>query len=106
MFRLSRRAFALLVIFGLTLAVTNTGQAQKTSKYPVEPPRVALTTRVAQPYSRKPSKEALAWADGELKKMSLDEKIGQLISIGINAKYLNEESDEFKEIRRQVEQNH
>ncbi|HZT60587.1 MAG TPA: glycoside hydrolase family 3 N-terminal domain-containing protein [Pyrinomonadaceae bacterium] len=57
-------------------------------------------------YNRKPSKEALAWADSELKKMTLDEKIGQLISIGINAKYLNEESDEFKEIRRQVEQNH
>jgi beta-N-acetylhexosaminidase len=102
----TRSAFALLVIFGLTLAVTSTGQAQKKSKYPVEPRRVTLVTAVGQPYSRKPSKEALAWADGELKKMSLDEKIGQLISIGINAKYLNEESDEFKEIRRQVEQNH
>src|ERR671938_451763 len=38
--------------------------------------------------------------------LTLDEKIGQLISIGINAKFLNQESDEFKELRRQVEQNH
>ena len=104
--RLRRITLALLASFALILSVVDTGQAQKKSKYPVEPRRVTLTTTVGQPYSRKPSKEALAWADAELKKMTLDEKIGQLISIGINAKYLNEESGEFKEIRRQVEQNH
>jgi beta-N-acetylhexosaminidase len=57
-------------------------------------------------YPRRPSKEALKWADEELKKMSLDEKIGQLISIGVNATFLNRESDAYKAIRRQVEENH
>ncbi len=38
--------------------------------------------------------------------MSLDEKIGQLISIGVNATFLNRESDAYKTIRRQVEENH
>src|SRR5918911_2331745 len=57
-------------------------------------------------YPRHPSKDALKWADSELKKMSLDEKIGQLISIGINASFLNQESDAYKSIRRQVEGNH
>ncbi|HKR00076.1 MAG TPA: glycoside hydrolase family 3 N-terminal domain-containing protein, partial [Pyrinomonadaceae bacterium] len=57
-------------------------------------------------YPRRPTKDALKWADGELKKMSLDEKIGQLISIGINATFLNRESDAFKAIRRQVEEKH
>jgi beta-N-acetylhexosaminidase len=38
--------------------------------------------------------------------MSLAEKTGQLISIGINARFLNQESDEYKALRRQVEQNH
>src|SRR5919202_6848987 len=71
-----------------------------------EPPIVSLKLKVATPYPRRPTKEALKWADAELKKMSLDEKIGQLISVGINARFLNEESDEFKELRRQVEQNH
>ena len=33
-------------------------------------------------YSRKPSSEALQWADKQLRQMSLDEKIGQL---GIHA---------------------
>src|SRR5918911_1184047 len=57
-------------------------------------------------YPRHPSKDALKWADSELKKMSLDEKIGQLISIGVNATLLNQESDAYKSIRHQVEDNH
>ena len=58
------------------------------------------------PYHRQPSKKALAWADRELRRMTLDEKIGQMIAVGINATFLNQESAEFKELRRQVEQNH
>lgn len=38
--------------------------------------------------------------------MTLDEKIGQLISVGVNATFLNQESEAFRELRRQVEQNH
>src|SRR2546423_12370996 len=77
---------------------------------PNGPPTVVLSAKVlpwhASPYSRRPSKDALKWADAELKRMTLDEKAGQLISGGINARFLNEGSDEFKELRRQVEQNH
>src|ERR1041384_1666023 len=56
------------------------------------------------PYHRQPSKKALAWADRELRRMTLDEKIGQMIAVGINATFLNQESAEFKELRRQAEQ--
>ncbi len=38
--------------------------------------------------------------------MSLDEKIGQLICVGINATFLNQDSDGFKALRHQVEDNH
>jgi beta-N-acetylhexosaminidase len=73
-------------------------------------PTVALEAKIlspkAAPYSRTPSRAALRWADAELKKMSLEEKIGQLISVGINARFENQESDDFKELRRQVEKNH
>jgi beta-N-acetylhexosaminidase len=106
-FRFSRRALSLLVGIALTLTIASSGRTQKKSGFKWhEPPIVSLDVVVRRPYKRKPSKEALAWADSELKKMTLDEKIGQLISIGINATYLNEESGEFKELRRQVEQNH
>jgi beta-N-acetylhexosaminidase len=60
----------------------------------------------AKPYSRKPSKDALKWADKELKRMSLEEKIGQLLSVGINATFLNQDSEAFKALRHQVVDNH
>jgi beta-N-acetylhexosaminidase len=75
-------------------------------------PLIAITnanTAVAnspKPYSRKPSKEALKWADTELKKMSLDEKIGQLIYVGVNATFLNQDSEAFQALRHQVVDNH
>jgi len=59
-----------------------------------------------KPYSRKPSPEALQWADKELKHMTLDEKIGQLIAVGINATFLNQDSEAFKALRHQIVDNH
>src|SRR5436190_9705433 len=59
-----------------------------------------------KPYSSKPSSDALKWADKELQRMSLDEKIGQLISVGINATFLNQDSEAFKALRHQVVDNH
>lgn len=38
--------------------------------------------------------------------MSLDEKIGQLIAVGVNATFLNQDSEAFKAIRHQVVDNH
>ena len=102
----SRPALALLAVFALTLTSVNAGLAQNRAEFCCEPRGVVLDASVTQPYTRQPSKDALRWADAELKRMTLDEKTGQLISIGINARFLNEESDEFKELRRQVEQNH
>src|SRR5690242_18806218 len=59
-----------------------------------------------KPYSRRPSTNAVKWADKELKRMSLDEKIGQLISVGINATFLNQDSEAFKALRHQIVDNH
>ena len=59
-----------------------------------------------KPYSAKPTKDALKWADKELRRMSLDEKIGQLICVAVNATFLNQDSDAFKALRHQIEDNH
>ncbi len=53
----------------------------------------------------RPSKKAENWADKQLKKMTLDEKVGQLVHIGINARFLNQESPEFQALKRQVVEN-
>ena len=66
----------------------------------------AQSNTAAKPFPRQPSKDALRWADAQLKKMSSDEKIGQLIAIGYNARFLNQESADFRELRRQVTENH
>lgn len=38
--------------------------------------------------------------------MSLEEKTGQLISIGVNATFLNQDSDGYRALKHQVEDNH
>ena len=58
-----------------------------------------------KPFKRNPSSAALKWADKELGRMSLDEKIGQLISVGINATFLNQDSEAFRALRHQIEDN-
>ncbi|MEA2175659.1 MAG: beta-N-acetylhexosaminidase [Blastocatellia bacterium] len=57
------------------------------------------------PYPAKPSAGALKWANKELARMSLDEKIGQLISVGVNATFLNQDSEAFRALRKQVQEN-
>lgn len=61
---------------------------------------------VFKPYRRRASREALRWADGELRRMTLEEKVGQLLAVGVNATFMSQESKAFNELRRQVEQNH
>ena len=58
-----------------------------------------------KPYKREPSSAALKWANEELRRMSLDEKIGQLISVGVNATFLNQDSEAFRTLKRHIEEN-
>ena len=66
----------------------------------------AASSNAPKSYPAQPSPAALKWADKELKRMTVDQKIGQLISVAVNATFLNRDSDAFKELKRQVEQNH
>src|SRR5713226_5701424 len=68
--------------------------------------RARTAEQKPRPFRRQPSPEALKWANQQLGKMSLDEKIGQLISVGVNATFLNQDSDAFKALRHQVVDNH
>ena len=52
-----------------------------------------------------PSKKSWEWADKTLKKMSTDEKVGQLIHVGINARFANQDSWFFKDLKRHVVDN-
>src|SRR5215470_2360059 len=58
-----------------------------------------------RPFKREPSSKALKWANDQLRKMSLEEKIGQLISVGVNATFLNQDSDAYRALKHQIEDN-
>jgi beta-N-acetylhexosaminidase len=79
------------VVLLLTLLATSALPANET-------PKVAA-------FKRDPSAAALKWANEELRKMSLEEKVGQLISVGVNATFLNQESDAYRTLKRHVEEN-
>ena len=59
----------------------------------------------ASPYKREPSARALKWANDELRKMSLEEKIGQLLSVGVNATFLNQDSEAYRTLKHHIEDN-
>src|ERR1041384_6048170 len=54
-------------------------------------------------FKRDPSSKALKWANEQLRKMSLEEKIGQLISVGVNATFLNQDSDAYRMLKHYIE---
>src|SRR5947207_5207226 len=58
-----------------------------------------------RPFKREPSEKALKWANEQLRKMSLEEKIGQLISVGLNATFLNQDSDAYRTLKHHIEDN-
>ncbi len=55
--------------------------------------------------SFEPSQKSWKEAEKTLKKMSPEEKVGQLVHIGINAKFANQDSDYFQDLKRQVTEN-
>ena len=52
-----------------------------------------------------PSKKSWDFAAKTVKKMTVDEKVGQLVHVGLNARFANQESAFFKDIRRHVVDN-
>jgi beta-N-acetylhexosaminidase len=64
----------------------------------------SLAPAAAQTPAKKlePSEKAWKFADKMLKKMSVEEKVGQLVHVGINARFANQDSDYFRELKRNV----
>jgi beta-N-acetylhexosaminidase len=93
------RSTALVLVFVLCTGPAGLGRT-------IGVARAATFNISPKPYSRHPSGEAQKWADKELKRMSLDEKIGQLVAVGLNATYLNQDSEAFKDLRHQIVDNH
>src|SRR5256714_2940638 len=101
-----KRSTTLITLALISALMLTTITGLGASAAPSPPSNNSATESRPRPYSRQPSNEALKWADKQLKQMSLDEKIGQLISVGVNATFLNQDSEAFKALRHQVVDNH
>ena len=110
--RARRFSFALLLasMVVVPLAPLTQHTSAQTTAFPKRrvPGRAqrAISTSQVKPYSAKPTRDALKWANKQLRQMTLEEKVGQLISVGINATFLNQDSDAFKSLRHHVVDNH
>ena len=103
-----RRVTTLATALALVLISMPSGRARAeddTARLDLAPRPSAALEKI-KPFRRQPSQESLKWANRQLGRMSLDEKIGQLISVGLNATFLNQDSEAFKALRHQVLDNH
>jgi beta-N-acetylhexosaminidase len=103
---LTRSATGLIVLVALTVVPAQSQLSQLNfvnSNFTISARDPAAKVR---PFSVQPTRDALKWADRELRRMSIDEKIGQLICIAVNGTFLNQDSDAFRALKHQVEDNH
>src|SRR5258706_3636565 len=106
----TRKLYRLITAIVMAALALHTSSlvAQKATQVEPQPAFSKATFRenTIRPYSRHPSPAALKWAGKELKRMSLDETIGQLFAVGLNATFLNQNSEAFKDLRHQIVDNH
>ena len=87
-------ALLLAFVFTTTLVVFAVGPADQTPS--------AKQARLEKQAAEKRQKDADLWVARTMAKMTLDEKVGQLIFSSINASYLSTDSDEFERLRHLV----
>ncbi|MBK9156521.1 MAG: glycoside hydrolase family 3 C-terminal domain-containing protein [Chloracidobacterium sp.] len=61
--------------------------------------------RIPQSQRLEPSKKSWDQAAKLVRKMTVDEKVGQLVHVGINARFANQQSPFFKDLQRHVVEN-
>jgi beta-N-acetylhexosaminidase len=76
------------------LSMATTGSTQKSTRAP------------AAPTAAKLSPEGQRWVSETLQSMSLDEKIGQLFAVWAYGSFLSTESQDYKDLLRDVEEKH
>jgi beta-N-acetylhexosaminidase len=95
MFKFTRVCSLVLALSLTTGLVIRPAQTQDNSK---KLPKFAA-------FKRDPSAAAVKWANKELKRMTLEEKVGQLLAVGINATFLNQDSEAFRTLKHHVVDN-
>lgn len=105
---LARSVISVFIITVLAASSVNTDAIKELAR--TKPANQSASTydssKQINSFKSRASARAVSWAELQIRRMSLDERIGQLISIGINGRFLNQDSDAFRALRHQVKDNH
>ena len=96
----------LLGVLTLSFVLCPASNNEFAARVPQRKGLIVSRQRPRFPVTVRPSGEALHWANLQLRRMTLDEKVGQLISIGVESKFLNEDSPDYRALIHQVRDNH
>jgi len=94
---------ALVLVAGaLSAVVVSAGQAQAPVRRPaaVQQPAPLPVPAAALPTAL--DRVALRWVDDTFKKMTLDDKVGQVVMSGIDSMYLSADTDQFDQLMEKV----
>jgi beta-N-acetylhexosaminidase len=99
-----RVAVLTAIIFTAGMVATAAGPADEARPAGSRQAKVdpAKQAKIEKQAAEKRQKEAALWVDQTMKKMTLDEKVGQLIFSSINAAYLSTDSEEFGRLQHLV----
>lgn len=88
------RLIAAMLFLGMSYTAAEPAAKDRERK----PPKAAAPVQL--------TKDGEKWAEKTLKKMSLEEKVGQLLMIKVYAEFENEDSQEYRELREQLHRYH
>ena len=88
-----------LLIFALFIPLVSANNSAKTR---ANLSSINPKSKIQNPKSYAPSEKSWKQAGKMLKKMTLEEKVGQLVHVGINAKFANQDSEYFQDLKRQI----
>jgi beta-glucosidase-like glycosyl hydrolase len=97
---MKRFAFLTALFISISLLALSAGPVGQAGTDQAKPSKVDTVkeARLAARAAEKRQKEADLWVQRTLKKMTLDEKVGQLIASSINAAYLSADSEEYQRL--------
>src|SRR5687767_7305477 len=100
-------ALTVMVVFaqGITITASPILDISTSRRTAAVSPRLRVPASQQTAARFEPSEKSWKAADKRLKKMSVDEKVGQIIHVGINARFANQESAFFKDLKRHVVEN-
>ncbi|MGH9861050.1 MAG: glycoside hydrolase family 3 N-terminal domain-containing protein [Candidatus Acidiferrales bacterium] len=98
--------FSLLLLSSLLLIMANPGRAQRSPQKDAQRAASRPIGATPRPRDEQLPRDAERWVQQSLKRMRLEEKLGQMVMVFYYGGFTSTESPEYKDVLDQVERNH